>query len=128
MAFVTKLVVREHGSSHWKLEYPLIYKGNQDRFIVPAGFLTDFASVPRAFWSWIPRAGKHTKAAVVHDYLYIKQPVSRRDADGIFRRMMRELGVSAPRAWIMWKAVRVGGRSAWNRAKAKLESRKAASP
>ncbi len=37
-------------------------------------------------------------------------PVNCSDADGIFRRVLRELGVSAPRRWCMWAAVRVGCR------------------
>ncbi len=35
-------------------------------------------------------------------------PVSRSDADGIFRRVLHELGVSAPRRWLMWAGVRIG--------------------
>lgn len=38
---------------------------------VPAGFVTDFASIPRAFWVVLPPTGKYGKAAVVHDYLYV---------------------------------------------------------
>ena len=38
--------------------------------VVPAGFATDFASVPRAFWRLLPPFGEYMLAAVVHDYLY----------------------------------------------------------
>ena len=57
----------------------------------------------------IPRYGVYTKAAILHDYLCERHPVSRRDADGIFRRALRELGVSVLRRWMMWAAVRAGG-------------------
>ncbi|MGW4329560.1 DUF1353 domain-containing protein [Nocardia sp. NPDC004573] len=32
------------------------------------------------------------------------------DADGIFRRSLHELGVSLPRRWMMWAAVRAAHR------------------
>lgn len=37
---------------------------------VPAGFETDFASVPRFLWRLFPPWGEYRKAAVLHDYLY----------------------------------------------------------
>ena len=40
---------------------------------VPKGFVTDGASIPRIFWVYLPRHGKYTKAAVVHDFLYNKR-------------------------------------------------------
>ena len=48
---------------------------------------------------------------MLHDWLLDKEkpPVSRIDADGIFRRALRELGVPFLRRWIMWAAVRLGG-------------------
>jgi hypothetical protein len=40
---------------------------------VPAGFVTDFASIPRPFWSILPTWGKYGPPAVVHDFLYWDQ-------------------------------------------------------
>ncbi|HVL90877.1 MAG TPA: DUF1353 domain-containing protein, partial [Actinomycetota bacterium] len=57
----------------------------------------------------LPRSGRYTKAAVLHDHLW-RTPidgVSFGDADGIFRRCMRELGVPFLRRWLMWAAVRL---------------------
>lgn len=39
-------------------------------FKIPAGFITDFASVPKPLQILISKTGKHGKAAVLHDYLY----------------------------------------------------------
>jgi hypothetical protein len=99
----------------FELTAPLTYTGARDTIEVPAGFVTDFASVPRACSWLIPTYGTYTPAAVVHDWLCEQvhagaATVSRRDADGIFRRSLRELGVSWPRRWLMWAAVRVGSR------------------
>lgn len=99
---------------NWKLDEPLFYQGREDQFEVPSGFVTDFASVPRAAIWLVPTYGAYTPAAILHDILCIKArqdnpEVSRRDADGLFRRCLRELGVPGPRRWLMWCAVRWGG-------------------
>jgi hypothetical protein len=106
------VVVKTCGEKRWTLVNPVEYKGNQDTFTVPAGFNTDFASVPRVFVWFLPRYGRYTKAAILHDFLCDEAragQVERYDADGIFRRVMRELDVAFLRRWIMWAAVRVGG-------------------
>ena len=36
---------------------------------VPAGMITDFASVPRPLWNILPPTGGYGEAAVVHDHL-----------------------------------------------------------
>ena len=108
MAFESDVVVREVTDNTWQLVEPLRYAGNTDRFIVPAGFQTDFASVPRAFVWLIPKYGRYTKAAILHDFLCTESAAGRfdrDDADGIFRRVMRELGVPFLRRWLMWGAV-----------------------
>jgi len=107
VAFSGDVVVRQTDSRNWLLVEPLTYTGARDRFTVPAGFDTDFASVPRAFTWLLPRYGDYTKAAILHDHLVDTGAVSRKDADGIFRRAMRELGVSVPRRFMIWAAVRL---------------------
>jgi hypothetical protein len=82
---------------------------------VPAGFVTDFASVPGLFTWLVPRYGRFTKAAILHDFLCDEAKEGRfirSQADGIFRRVMRELGVGFIRRWVMWAAVRLG--SGWS--------------
>jgi hypothetical protein len=108
--FTTKLIVSEHENGSWRLEQPLVYVGAKEQFTVPAGFLTDFASVPKMFWNIIPPTGKHTKAAVLHDWFY-REPtgVSQKDGDGIFRRIMREEGVGKSKRYVMWSMVRMFG-------------------
>jgi hypothetical protein len=61
---------------------------------VPMGFVTDFASVPRLFWSLLPPIGRYGYAALFHDFVYWEQTTTRRDADLVFRNTMLELGVS----------------------------------
>lgn len=130
MTFLSDIrVARIAGSTgEWELIAPLIYKGNRDKFTVPKGFRTDFASIPRIFAWLIPKNGSHDAAAIVHDYLYRCQPltahskrISRKDADRLFRRIMRELGTNCVRYNLMYAAVRIGGRFTWNKSRKLLE-------
>ena len=110
-AVVVRELAREEGS-RWELVEPLTYDGKHERFVVPARFVTDFASVPRALTWLVPRYGRYTKAAILHDHLWrlcAAGDFSWVDADGIFRRVMRELGVPFLRRWLMWGAVRLAG-------------------
>ena len=111
MTFRTELEVRRRGAAQWTLLADLVYEGETDRFTVPAGFVTDYATVPD-FLVWLMnKTGPYTLAAVVHDWLLISEVpahrVTSRDADGIFRRIMREEGVTLPKRWLMWSAVRL---------------------
>lgn len=116
MSFKSELVVKECPDGKWELVEDLIYDGNRDTFIVPAGFKTDFASVPRVFWNIIPPTSpRYTKAAVLHDWFYAKQGVTRSDADGLFRRIMRDSGVGKVKRGIMWLAVRAFGWLSWKK-------------
>ena len=86
-----------------------------NRITVPAGFSTDFASIPRFFWRVLPPTGEYGKAAVIHDFLYTfgadnHGPVSKAYADGVFLRAMEDLGVGAVRRQLMYRAVRLFGR------------------
>lgn len=81
--------------------------------VVPAGFVTDFASTPRILWSVLPPTGRYQLAAVVHDFLYWDQRCTREEADAVFRVAMAESLVDAAKRDLLWKAVRKGGDAAW---------------
>jgi hypothetical protein len=106
------LTVRRASDQWWEVVEPLVYRGRRDTFVVPPGFRTDFASVPRVVVWLIPRFGRYTLAAVLHDWLVTDGiaggAVSSRDADGLFRRVLHELGVPPVRRWLMWCGVRWG--------------------
>lgn len=94
----------------WRLEEEVRYIGDRDEFIVPKGYVTDFATVPRIAVWLIPRFGSFTKAAILHDFLLThcvpSGRVSSVDADGLFLRALRELRVPSYRRMLMWTGVR----------------------
>jgi hypothetical protein len=106
------LTVRSVDANQWALVDDLVYQGRRDRFVVPAGFRTDFATVPRVVAWLVPRFGAYTVAVILHDWLCTEGirsgAVTSRQADGIFRRVMRESGVPVLRRWLMWAGVRWG--------------------
>lgn len=82
-------------------------------FIIPKGFKTDFASIPRIFWNIIAPLGKHTLPSVLHDYLYTfghSLGISRKQADKIFFDAMIESHVARITANFMWFCVRIFAR------------------
>ena len=90
-------------------------------FVIPSGFESDGASVPRVLWRLIfpPIDPVALPAAVVHDYIYRHQPEgwTRSRADALFRRLLIDDGVARWRAWLAWLGVRIGGSWAWERSK-----------
>lgn len=95
----------------WRLEVDLVYFSAllNKLIIVPEGFETDFASVPRLPFTYLLAGGKANAAAVVHDYMYSEKEYSRKDADDVFYEAIKVLGHSEFTAWIMWLGVRIGG-------------------
>ncbi|WP_324652132.1 DUF1353 domain-containing protein [Georgenia sp. H159] len=86
--------------------------------VVPAGFVTDLASVPELLWGVIASYGRQTLPAVLHDTLYRDASAVgtapearrlRRVADVLFRATLRESGAGPVRQWMMWAAVRTFG-------------------
>lgn len=118
--FMTRLQVRraqDSGGGEWELTAPLIYLSAilPHVIIVPEGFKTNFASVPRlplAFWLFGSVADE---PAVVHDWLYTSNVagVTRKEADAVFAEACKVYGVSAWKRGPMWLGVRLFGGSHW---------------
>lgn len=80
---------------------------------VPAGTVTDLASVPRLLWAIFPPHGRWAKAAIVHDYLYAQAVGTKDYADRIFLEAMEVLGVSYLTRTLMYWAARLFGRGSY---------------
>jgi uncharacterized protein DUF1353 len=81
--------------------------------VVPVGFVTDLASIPRAFWSALRPEGRYAYAAVVHDYLYWTQTRDREEADRILKIAMEDSKVKWAIMEPVYEAVRLLGERAW---------------
>jgi len=105
------VAVSQVDDTSWELTHTMTYHGRTQTFTVPIGQTTDFASVP-AVLTWLIPIETGVPAAVLHDYLWrVCVPagtLAYRDADGILRQALGTLGVSTPRRWLMWAAVRWG--------------------
>jgi hypothetical protein len=103
----------------WALLKPISWRPNEpDSKIppvaVPTGFVTDFASIPSAFYSLLRPDGEYTYAAVLHDYLYWTQQRSREESDNVFRLAMIDFQIGNSTVQTIYKAVRAFGQSAWD--------------
>lgn len=108
MRFVQIPTLAIGGSGQWILAGELIYESDlAGTIVVPEGFETDLASIPRIFTPLIPKNGKHRAAAIVHDWLCRMGAVKRRTADRVFLEAMKHLDEARWRRWSMYSAVRV---------------------
>lgn len=123
--FLTPLEIEYIDGRHWQVTeaFTLVVECGEKCLIrpitVPAGFVTDFASIPRVFWTALPPTGKYGKAAVVHDYLYViggnlpPDKFTKADADRIFYEAMGILGVNRFLRWMMYQAVKRFGKGSF---------------
>ena len=109
--FKTRLIL-EAVDGGWQLTQPFIYYSellNRD-IEVPAGYVTDLASVPRLFRFIVPVANaKNRRAAVVHDYLCTNPEglvKDQKQADQVFREALGVVGVGRFRSAFLYYPVR----------------------
>lgn len=104
---------------------PLVFVLEDGRKIEPPeGMTTDFASIPRFFWDFLPPCGDGSKAeygygAVIHDYLYQTGkiegvPIERRYADAVFFACNMAVGVEPWKCRLMDWALALGGWRTWD--------------
>jgi len=109
------------------------------KLIIPTGFEFDLASVPAILWTPTGIAPDRLRwtAPLIHDFLYehrgnlpkgsykiwdddlggwvnSKDIWTRKNADKMFCRLMREDGISKFKRRMAYRAVRLGGWYAWN--------------
>ncbi|ECC7442679.1 TPA: DUF1353 domain-containing protein [Salmonella enterica subsp. enterica serovar Newport] len=116
--FTTPAILEMLDHYLWRIHEPFEFylsDDNSDVISVPAGFITDLASVPRIFWTFIPPDGKYAKAAIIHDYLYDNALRTKKEADRIFLDGMTVLGVPKWKRIVMYLAVRIFGRGNYSK-------------
>ena len=119
--FITIPELRWAGGEYpWEVVSPLVWEDDEiGRVIVPSGYCTDLASVPRIPLVYAWTGGRANMPAILHDYLYDcwTDRITRKQADQAFLRAMGAM--REPGAWLtrraMYAGVRVGGWRGWRK-------------
>lgn len=108
LKIIGTLKVEEFSFNTFKLLDDLTFVIGNHTVIVPKGFITDFASVPKKLWGLVGPYGRHTKAAVLHDWLYSsqsKENFSKEVADRLFLLFMEYLAVPKKDKFLLFNGV-----------------------
>jgi hypothetical protein len=101
------------GSKWYIVTSNFIVKIEGETYVIPFGFKTDFATIPRIFWILAASDDADTReASVLHDFLYSVEcldGVSRAKADKLFLIAMKELKASLVKRHLIYLAVRMFG-------------------
>lgn len=107
------------------LEEDLVYvSGAGEKFVIPKGFRTDYASIPKIFRNIYEPTGPSRFPAILHDFLYGKRGYApyyknRKECDELFLEAMQLVGVDLLQRRAIYRAVRWFGwaysyRPKWN--------------
>lgn len=99
------------GKRPYEMQAPYRYSSHltNELITVPAGYRTDFASVPRFFWRILPPHGEYVPASVVHDWLCAlrgETGIDSKTTHKVFLEAMEILCVPAWKRWTMYQAVK----------------------
>ena len=115
---------------HWRLLEPCIYHlrdpHGEEWVEAPAGMITDFGSIPRAFWNLrgLSPFGTYRRAYVIHDTLFVAPVVRTQtharaigfaEANAILIEAMQVLGAGWWVRAIVRSGVSTGGWFTWRR-------------
>jgi hypothetical protein len=112
----------------WELCEDLVVRDGYRRFLVPAGFIFDYASVPRIVRPLIQSTDLSTAPPAAHDWLYrhggrVRALTGellhyrRSEADRLLYELAEECRVPRWRRWLAWKACARFGARAWKQPK-----------
>lgn len=99
----------------WRI---VVKDGNEPEeiIIVPKGFKSDYASVPKVPGIYERYGGKGKKPALGHDFGYSKKYIGGHDRkwwDAYFHHGLLAIGIDEDIARQMYEAVRIGGDAHW---------------
>lgn len=110
-AFYSPICIEPYKAYHYHVCTDIHFKIENKNYVIPKGFETDLASIPRFMWPIIaPANSSFIKPAIVHDWFYRKTcDYNRKQTDLIFYHLLRNEGVSWAQASAMYYAVRLFG-------------------
>jgi hypothetical protein len=101
---------------NWIVKQDLVYQigDTNATIVVPAGFVTDFASIPPPLGVFgLSPVGQYGRAAVIHDYLYWTQVCAKDQADNLLLVAMKESDVGWFKEHVVHLGVSWFGGFAW---------------
>jgi hypothetical protein len=114
------------GTRQWEIANDWEYTLNGNKYVVPAGFKFDGASIPKFLHTFLSPVGVLLMGGLVHDYAYKYETllrankrdtlgkISQKRADEIFRDINIENNGFYVMNWLAYWSLRVGGFVAWN--------------
>ena len=114
---IVRYVGRKERPYLWEINKEInIALSDNSILTIPKGFTTDFASVPKVFWSLIPPIGEANISWIIHDYLYdTKDLRGRKFADKEMLYWMHKKGQDKLSSRVMYWSVRIFAKKWWNR-------------
>ena len=115
------------GVRHWEIAKDFEYEINKQKYVIPAGFKFDGASIPKFLHMFLSPVGVLLIGGLVHDYAYkyaALKPKSKKDAillldqkksDQIFRDINIEINGFYLMNYLAYWSLRIGGFMAWNK-------------
>ena len=115
------------GVRHWEIVEDFEYVLNGNKYIIPAGFKFDGASIPKFLHTFLSPVGVLLMGGLVHDYAYkyetlLRQNkkdtlgvISQKRADEIFRDINIEVNGFYLMNYLAYYSLRLGGFMAWNK-------------
>lgn len=112
--FLTSLRVVVLDDNSYMLTSPLIYHSNKfGKIYVPEGFRTNFTSIPRLGLIYTFLANRGNYSSTLHDYLYCKQKMTRKNTDLLFLQALKTEKISWYYRYPMYWGVRLFGGIYW---------------
>ena len=137
--FFTMIKMWLLGVRHWEIANDFDYEVNGEKFIIPAGFKFDGASIPKFLHPFLSPVGVLLIGGLVHDYAYKYETllkknrkdtmgvITQKKADEIFRDINIEINGFYLMNYLAYWSLRLGGFMAWNghrKVNAKLKHQK----
>ena len=101
----------------YKTGESITFKVDKESFLIPKGFETDLASIPRWYWTFLsPQYSAFVTPSIIHDYFYrCSNLKSRKFADEVFYYALKNKGVSDYTAAKFFLAVRLFGAHSYSK-------------
>ena len=124
--FFTMIKMWLLGTRHWEIANDFQYELNGNKFVIPAGFKFDGASIPKFLHPFLSPVGVLLIGGLVHDYAYKYETllkknrkdtmgvITQKKADEIFRDINIEINGFYLMNYLAYWSLRLGGFMAWN--------------